>query len=349
MTPRERVDAALHWQPVDFVPFTVYETKLPDGPVADGLKADGCCIVERRHNVLGGGATGVTTELEEFERDGHRLRRWIYHTPAGDLSTLVEVLPFTTWTHEHLFKGPNDYAPLLAMIESERYTPNYANYHAGVERWGEAAYIRAGTPNIPIQTLISHYMGTMTFAFEWMDRRSDVLQLIEALSRSYFDAVRIIADSPATAVNLGGNHTPDILGRDNFERYVLAVWEETCAILQPQGKLVGSHLDDDNKLWADLVARSSLDYLEAITPAPDCDLTLAECRAAWPDKVLWLNYPSSVHLSSNEVVAQTTRQLLDEAGDGRGLIVGVTEDVPEFRWAETYRVILDECRAAGPR
>jgi hypothetical protein len=28
MTPRERVEAALRFEPVDFVPFTVYEAKL---------------------------------------------------------------------------------------------------------------------------------------------------------------------------------------------------------------------------------------------------------------------------------------------------------------------------------
>ncbi|NUP99798.1 MAG: hypothetical protein HUU35_08080 [Armatimonadetes bacterium] len=348
MTPLERVEAALRWQPVDHVPFTVYERKLPTCATERQLRNDGLCIVDRRIS-YGGGHQGITTETYGYVEDGKGLTRRVYHTPAGDLTSVVQPMGYTTWTHEHLFKGPEDYEPLLYLIESTSYSAAYEAFRKVQQDWRQDAFVRDGAPNIPIQTLISGYMGTMTFSYEWIDRRDDVLRLINALHRSFIDACKLIAEGPGVAVNLGGNHTPDILGRANFEQYVVEVWEEACSILQAGGKLVGSHLDDDNAHWADLVAASSLDYVEAVTPAPDCDMTMAECRAAWPDKVLWINFPSSLHLKDAEFIAETTRELIAASGDGRGVLIGVTEDVPPNRWEESYTTILATCREAGPR
>ena len=62
--------------------------------------------------------------------------------------------------------------------------------------------------------------------------------------------------------------------------------------------------------------------------------------AALPDKVLWLNFPSSVHLEPNDVVEQKTVDLLDEAGSMDGILMGVTEDMPPHRWQESCLAIM---------
>jgi len=92
-------------------------------------------------------------------------------------------------------------------------------------------------------------------------------------------------------------------------------------------------------VWADLVAGSPLDYIEAFTPAPDSDMSLGDALAAWPGKVLWINFPSSVHLRTDEGVAAATRDLLAEAAPGDRLIVGITENIPEFRWQDSMQAI----------
>ena len=57
------------------------------------------------------------------------------------------------------------------------------------------------------------------------------------------------------------------------------------------------------------------DIVEAFTPAPMGDVTVAEARAAWPDKALWLNFTSSVHLEPDEAIRAHARQLIQEAFD----------------------------------
>ena len=76
-------------------------------------------------------------------------------------------------------------------------------------------------------------------------------------------------------------------------------------------------------------------------------MTVSDARAVWPGKILFINFPSAVHLSSSEVIAKTTRRLLRDAAPGDRFIIGVTENVPETSWRESFRVILDTVNRYG--
>jgi len=76
-------------------------------------------------------------------------------------------------------------------------------------------------------------------------------------------------------------------------------------------------------------------------------MSIADARKAWPEKVLWINYPSSVHLRSEEEVYQMTCQMIDEDGGAQKLIIGITEDVPEDRWQGNFLAISRAVREHG--
>ena len=126
-----------------------------------------------------------------------------------------------------------------------------------------------------------------------------------------------------------------------------AASSEAAEIFHQHGKLIGCHLDANNRAIADLVARTDLDYIEAFTPAPDTDMTLAEAFEAWPGKAIWINFPSSVHVQSAENIAETTRALLDAAKGHPKFLIGITEDVPEDRWQESFLTIMETIEGAG--
>jgi hypothetical protein len=158
----------------------------------------------------------------------------------------------------------------------------------------------------------------------------------------------LVAQSPATHANYGGNEVPEVMGVERFEEYVLPHYQEAAEVFHRHGKLLGAHLDGDNKPWAHLVARSALDYVEAFTPTPNSDMTLAEALAAWPGKVLWIHFPSAIQLASIARVEEVTRDLIAQAAGSGRLIIGITEDMPEDRWQENLlaimRVINDAAR-----
>ena len=173
-----------------------------------------------------------------------------------------------------------------------------------------------------------------------MERRDVVLALYEILVENRRKLYPLVAQSPASHANYGGNVTPEIIGRENFEKYYVPHYEEAAEIMHRHGKLIGCHFDANTRLLAPAIAGTALDYVEAFTPAPDTDQSLAEARAAWPGKVLWINFPSSVHTQPDAKVEAVTLDLLEQAGTMDGLLFGVTEDMPPGRWRDSCRAIM---------
>jgi uroporphyrinogen decarboxylase-like protein len=350
MTPRQRVEAVLRRELPDKTPFTIYESKLPQCSVERRLRDDGLCIVDRRVPVVTERTPNVSSEARHYQEDGVAYVRRVIRTPVGDLTALERPAGFTSWQLERLFQRPEDYRPLLFMIQDTRYEPCYEEFLKAQAWKGEDVILRARIGLTPLHQIMIGWMGVETFAVEWLERRDEVLKLYHALADQHRRLFPLIAQSPALHANYGGNETADVMGKERFERYVVPLYNEAADVFHRHGKLLGAHLDGNNRLWAQAVAESGLDYVEAFTPAPDCDMTLAEAMAAWPEKVLWINFPSSVHLASIETIEQTARELIETAAPGSRFILGITEDVPEDRWQQNLLAIsriIDETAAAG--
>lgn len=341
MTPRQRVETALRGGHSDRVPFTMYESMVPQCASERELRNRGLCIVNRL-SVHETRLPNVKVTRHVYWEDVREMTRTMYETPKGTLSTLTQAADFTSWRHELLFKKPEDYKAILFLIQDEVYEPAYEEAARAEADLGGDFMCRAGFGLEPLQAIISgNIMDTVTFSIEWMERRDEVLKLYNALVDNRRRLYPIVAQSPLSHANYGGNVVPEIIGLENFERYYVPHYNEAAEIMHKHGKLIGCHFDANCRELADAIAGTSLDYIEAFTPAPDTDMTLAEAREAWPGKVLWPNFTSSMHLVSDFEVEQTTYDLLDQAGTVDGLIMAITENIPSHRWQNSCRAIMD--------
>lgn len=350
MTPRERVETVLAGGTPDHMPFTVYEYKLPQCAVERQLRNDGLCIMNRRYVGYSSVTPNCKTETFSYtdEKTGKGLVRSVTHTPLGDLTSLSEPADFTSWRHELPFKGPEDYAKLIFQANDTQFEPAYEGVKKAQEWLGEDVYLRGGMPGYsPLQALIYSYMGVETFCIEWMERRDEVMKLYDALHERARRCYRIVAESPHQVIQYGGNVSPEIVGLQRFRDFVLPHYNELSEELHKHGKQLLVHLDANCGLFAEDIAASGIDIVEAFTPAPDTDMTLAEARAAWPDKILWINYPSSVHLSPVETVYETACDLIRQNGGADRFLIGITEDVPEDRWQGNFLAINRAVRECG--
>ncbi|HUT33758.1 MAG TPA: hypothetical protein VNE39_09775 [Planctomycetota bacterium] len=346
-TPRRRVEMVLRQEVPDKTPLTMYQGMVPQCVVERQLRNDGLCIVHRC-GVVNTTRPNVTTESRRYTEDGKERVRTLIHTPVGDLTSLDQPAGFTSWKLERLFKRPEDYRPLLFLVNDQRHEPAYEAFAEAEAMLGEDFILRAGIGLTPLHEIMIHWMGHEAFAVEWAERRDEVLRLYDAMVEQQRRIYPLVAASPALHANYGGNEVPEVMGKERFERYVVPLYNEAAEVFHRHGKLVGAHLDGNNRLWAKAVAGSGLDYVEAFTPSPDTDMSATDALAAWPGKVLWINFPSSLHLASIEKIEATTRQVLREAAPGNRLIIGITEDIPDGRWQANMlaisRVIDEEAR-----
>ena len=342
LTPRKRVEIALRGGHADVVPFTVYEYKLPQCELERKLRNRGLCIVERRAPVYKTHRPNCRMTQEVYWEDDKRFTRTHWETPGGTLTMLYEAADFTSWAHGKMFKTPDDYKAILALIRDECYEPCYDEFVRRERECGEDAILRVGFGSEPLQALISgNIMKMEDFCIQWMDNRDEILKLYDAIVENRRKVYPLVAESPALHANYGGNVVSEIVSPEIFEKYYAPNYNEAAEVMHSRGKLIGSHFDDDCRNLAKVIGETDLDYIEAFTPAPETDMTLAEARAAWPDKVLWINFSSSVHLRSDEKVETFTVEMLSELDSVDGLLVGITEDMPPERHLNSCRAIMD--------
>ena len=339
LTPRERVRRALLGEEVDKVPFTIYETMFPQCSVERELRNMGVCIVDRTVPLLTTHCPDVMWTQTEYMEGDKTLVRTGFDTPFGEVHDIKQKAGFTSWRRKHLFCGPEDYRRLVFLIDNESYQPDYEAFTIAEDVAGEDCILRGGIGNEPLQHIISEFMGTEVFCLEWMDRRDEVIRLYEALVRAARRRYPLLADSPAWHFNYGGNVVPEIIGPKVFEEMYLPHYREAAEALHAKGKLVGCHFDANTRAIASLINESGLDYIEAFTPAPDTDMTLAEAFEAWPDKCIWINFPSSLFLTPPTRIAEYTRELLRDARGNPRFIIGITENAPPDRWQAGFLAI----------
>ena len=356
ITPRARVEAALRGQWGDYVPFTTYENKIFYSQVERELRNAGLCILEYRVPVFLQEDPGITEKSVRYRgADGLVRVRDIVQTPAGEITQQLKHIPedprvprqLLPWHEEYYFKGPADYAPLAAMVRQRRYVANDGPAQRASEQAGGDLFYMATIGYSPLQEIIYHLMGVEQFAIEWAERRDEVLKLYAALTEDRRKIYPIVADAPVLAVNYCGNVSSQIMGPARFQQYVLPHYNELAELLHTRGKLLGIQFDDNMRALAPAVASSQIDYVEAFTPWPNGDMTVGEARAAWPDKVLWINFPSSIHLEPPSVIEETARQILQEAAPGDRFLIGATELVPVDRWQISFQAISRAIQTHG--
>jgi hypothetical protein len=342
MTPKARVEMALRGEIPDKIPFTVYENKIPQCQAERELRNRGLCIVDRK----GGQAyqvqtPNVKTREIHYTENGVSYTKTEISTPAGELSTLISRSENGYVEEKRLFSSPEDYRIIKAYLKDMVYIPTYERALKREAYWGGDAILRAGMGATPLHRIMYGIMDLMTFCMEWEDNRDEIMQLYDILADNNRKCAQILAKSPVHLIDYGGNETPEVIGLERFEKYVIPCHNEVADLMHENGKIIGTHLDGNTQLFKNAIAQCRLDYIEALTPPPDCDMSVKEARQIWKGKKLWINFPSSVHLSSNEIIEEMTMKLINEAYPGDGFIIGITEDVPEFRWRESFNSIMN--------
>ena len=124
-----------------------------------------------------------------------------------------------------------------------------------------------------------------------------------------------------------------------FERYLAPVYARVLPVLRAAGKFPIAHYDGSNKPLVNNLARTALPVIEAFTPPPGGDLTVHDAKAAWPDKVVWVNFPGAMFLEPAEVIHAYMLDLLQKGAPGGRLVIGCTEEFPLDDFDKTFTAI----------
>ncbi|MEA4938956.1 MAG: hypothetical protein VB091_05140 [Christensenella sp.] len=345
---RKRILQVLRGQSERHVPFTTYslfselstfEREMRERGLGYVHISSSYDVVQRQASVR---------EIRYRAANGEPMIRTEYETPYGLLYTEQKPQPelYTNWTKEHLFKSEDDYKALLWLIQDRVAIPRYDRAAKLVSSLGEDFAVRDQIPLEPLQAMISSdCMDAQTFSLEWYDNRDEILKLYDAFRELNRSIYPIVADGPLEFANYGGNVIPAIIGRKNFAQYYVPNYNEAAEILHKKGKLIGTHLDDNNETIMEEIASTSLDYIEAYDPVFSPPLETA--FAQFGGKAIWINWPSAWHAESAERAEQLTTELLASVKSSDKLLIAVTENMPIGRDRELFPAILNAIQRAG--
>jgi hypothetical protein len=341
LNPHERITAVLRGEMPDRVPFTIKRPQPPQGEIERRLRNQGMaiCIEELPFTMT---RPNVEVLRRETFEGGRPCFEEVYRTEAGEVSQTWVLEPGYGSRHITGFpiKGVRDYRVVEVVVQDEIYTPDFDRFRRAEQVLGRDGFVFSGWlgPS-PLLKMLWELMGPEAFAVGLADHPKEFHSLYEALLRKQREQVNIVADGPGLVAHFSENLTAEMIGQKRFRQYVLPVYSEFSAILKPKGKLLAAHCDGHLKALADDLAASALDIIEAFCPLPDGDMTMDEARRRWPDKIIWINFPSAVHLEPPDKIRASVLQILQAAAPGQRFLFGITEDIPDGVWEVSLPVI----------
>lgn len=326
----------------DKIPFTIYDWKIPWGYDKRKLVERGLALI-RRFPSFRAEYHHCELKIISYIDKGVRYEQEIIKTPKGDINALF--MPGQTCNVrkqiEYWIKDEIDYEPFIFMIKDTVFKPAYDEIIQAKRDLGEDGLVLVWGGYSPLQEIMLNLTGIEKFCFEMTDHRDLLWSLYNVLWEREQKKVPILARAPVEIVQSCGNPIASVLGRDLFVQKVLPCLNKCGEILHAEGKLQSIHVDGDNALWAHDLAQSSVDIIEAFTPAPDTDMTMEEGCNIFKDKIIWVNFPSSLHLATAEQIRRATKEILQAVVPGNRFLLGVTEDIPEHCWRTSLNTIMD--------
>jgi hypothetical protein len=346
---KERILTAMTWGEPDEVPLTVYDWMLPRGMTERTLREAGIGLITR---LPGHRVTHREVEIlsREYREGGHFLLRRTIRTPVGEAwQTLRPDAAYGTsnWIQEHFIKGPDDYRVMEFYHRDMVFEDNFDAIREAQRRLGADGLVVLRIAKSPVQEMLYQMMGLEQFAIDYQERRDLFDSLHAVMAGRYEELYDFAARSPVEILQLGDNIYSDMVGRERYRRYLMPEYAKIKDRLAGTGKLLAVHMDGNLRSLQEEIGEARFDIVEAMTPPPMGNFSIREARRSWPEKALWINFTSSMHIEPAPVIEAHTRELLTEAGTTRGFGISITEDAPVEALEKSLAVISRALKEHG--
>lgn len=344
MTHKERILAVANGKTVDKLPFgaridTWYNYHSAHGTLPDKYKgwsetdiiADQGAGAQKRFFSI---CKERYHDMEVVMKKDGNWETQEFITPVGTCS--IKLLwstnegPWLAYEQEKLFKSAADYKVIKYILEHTEpyFNPDYTKER---ELMGERGIVMTGAGLwSPAQRVMREIMGYAEFYEEMMDNPDEVEEMIEVMTELELKKVKIAAESDIEIINLCANWSDDI-HTPVFRQYFTPYFKKANEIIHAAGKLSMAHIDGEMRRLLPLFEETGLNVGEAVTPAPQTDVTMAEFRKGLGKNVTIWGGISSIMFEPNysdEEFDNFVINLIKEMAPGNRFILGMADNLP---------------------
>ena len=348
MTIRERMLAVLQGEEPDKIPVCVYDFMLRRSPwEATQLPRDWYRRLKERGLGLvpfgpfsgpsgfgGAGMPDVRLTRTEYAESGIWKSRSTYETPVGSITSVMmaDRKGSTNWgatPEEYLVKQPSDWRVINYLTKGivDNLTPRYERFEMAKNELGDDGLIAAVTAGTAWQNAWKALAGPERAVIDFHEQPDELQEYIDLNKRWHSRLAELAAGSPADWVFIG-DHISDMTSPRYYREYCLPIYEIYSKQLAGTGKTLTVHMDGRLGNLRKEIAETPIDAVESFSVPPTGDMTLAEARSTWPDKMIFINTASHLAWAEPEEVRTFYEALAQEWGSKKGFLLELSEQLP---------------------
>lgn len=337
---RSRLEAALQGSPVTQPVYAVYDGFVASRPQVDWPRLFALGLGRLNHASLIRHEHPNLQIVETTRQVGNQTRRdvrWI--TDAGELHEWY----LGDWKQEHFIKQPGDYRIMRRAWEGVKITADAAPFLASEKAVGGngvtlGSLAGMGTGRTPLMVLQVDWVGLGQWSVDLADELPAMMELLEFMNELKLEEFRQAVRTPVQQIKLWENLSIQTLGPDRYRRHLVPLYAKILAIVKAAGKRLQVHYDGQLRVIADQVAQLDFDGIDSLTPPPEGDMTVAEARQAWPDKMLWCHPSLGWFREREPTLRQLIKGMVRAAGPRRFCLM-ISEEIPPD-WERTVPLVL---------
>ncbi len=267
--------------------------------------------------------------------------QYTWETPLGNLTETYHYDDYrlSAYNSEYILKTAEDFKILEFILQDEHWHFDQTSYEQSVAEIGSLGVPQFYFRRSPIQGLFIEKMGFEKAILFMHDHPKIIERYIETCTAADDALYQVLCQAPTPIYNFGENIDAYMDPPGIWRKYLSPYYERRITQFKAAGKYTFIHIDGAMKPLLKLIRESSFDAIEACTPLPQGDVTIAEIQEALGDKILVDGIPAVFFLPpfTEEDIRACVRELVERFYPR--LILGISDEIPPDGDIERVRMV----------
>jgi len=271
----------------------------------------------------------------------------VVRTPVGEVRTVFQEI----WEEGRLVnrrivdfpvKTVPDLRVVTDLVNRQQFRANPEAFRQAAQAVGHRAEPTVFLSSAGFTELIKNWCGLPGTVYLLYDHRAEVETYLEACDRRDDRLIDEALRLPCRIFNLGDHAINEFTPPPILTQYMVPRWQRIAERLHAEGRFVHTHWDGNSRLMLPYLRETELDGVEALTPAPMCDMTLEEIKAAVGDRMVVLDLLRAIDFLPNYPLKQLlafARRVIDLFAPK--LVLGISDEIPEVGQIEKVEAVSE--------